>query len=226
MGRSSVLTLRYQMIASDHVDFVGADSTGGPYKGGMDQNAQEMALEEEYKEKYNKALARHMKKYPKFDKDRRPEFVPPRRKRLPKSEKICIRLFIRGLEQSDVERCSLSTKRKGPKPQRWIEEVHEPFLDRFAEKWAVLLSHQARRKRFGIPTQEVRRTTASQDVETVKNLQPKGLQLQTSGHGGGKGKGRGKTILPSKAQTSSTAGKRQGANEEQHSAAGKKTRKH
>lgn len=214
------------MIASDHVDFVGAESTGGPYTGGNDQNAEEIALEEANHLAYEAAKALYMEKYPESFKGKKPKFRPPPAKTLskPKSEKICIRLFIRGLEQSDVERCSPPDRKvKAPQRKRWIEEVHEPTLDRFAMKWAAQLSHQARRERFKIPSQVLRRTTALQDVRSKKERQLKGLELRAFGYGG-KGKGRGKTILPPKPGSLSRASKNKGSTGASHSAANKKIR--
>lgn len=217
------------MLASDHVDFVGAECTGGRYKGGVDQNAEEIALEIENQKAYDKAYKAWKIKYREVPKHKQPRFVPPEPKVLPKSKdgKVCIRLMIRGLEQSDVDRCSSNTKRhKKPLSKRWIEEIEEPRLDEFAEKWATMFSHKTRCRRFNIPTQTVRRTIASQDERTAKELQLHDLEVRTSGYGGkGKDKGRGKTVLPPSSAHPGVANKRKASAAGYYSTGGKNPRR-
>lgn len=219
-----------QMLASDHVDFVGAESTGGRYKGIYDQNALEIAIEEENQRAHDKALLAHDRRYKNLPQKERPPFVPPKEKIVEKKkdlEKVCIRLIIRGLEESDVDRCTPPSKKsKVPQRQRWIEEIHEPTLDRFAEKWAAVLSHKVRRKRFGIPSQTLRRTVATQDERSRKELQLQDLEHKTSGYGGkGKGKGRGKTVLPANPRKPAVSNKRKGGSAGHYTTGGKKVRR-
>lgn len=215
------------MIASDHVDFVSAECSGGVYKGGVDQNAEEIALEIENQKAYDKAYEAYLKKYQKTPKKDRPRFVRPEPKVLPKHQdgKVCIRLMIRGLEESDLDRCSPKNRKFRRLPsKRWIEEIVDKQLDVFAEKWAALLSHEQRRRRFGLDTQIVRRTVASQDKRVAKEHQLHDLELLTSGYCG-KGKGRGKTAIAARSSRPGVAMKRKASTGGSYSTGGKKVRK-
>lgn len=200
LSETSKLTLR-QMIASDHIDFVGADSTGGRYTGSFDQNQEEIEIELEYEKRLDKAKQKYREKYSHVERSKRPPFHPPDRSSFPTNrEKICIRLMVCGLEQSDVERCTPPSKfgQKFPHARRYVEAVRAVKLDDFVARWTAQLSHRARVDRSGLPSSVIRSTIAAQDEKNARDMLPEQPKFGSGGKGKGKGKGRGKTVLPAK----------------------------
>jgi hypothetical protein len=110
---------------------------------------------------------------------------------------VCIRLMMRGLEESDVQRCTLAKDKKITyRPKKYIERVELPRLTEVTLAWSAMLSHSVRKAKYKIDGNTVRETIALQDEASKKKKKKaeEGAKARNEASGQGKGLGRGKTV--------------------------------